>query len=216
MLRSVLAIMLVGVTSLTATASDPNDPNAASSATAETARSVLDFTVTTIDGQSKPLADYRGKTLLIVNVASKCGLTPQYAQLQALHDKYADRGLAILGFPANDFGRQEPGTNKQIKQFCTSRFGVAFDMFAKVVVTGEQQSELYRYLTSPKTNPKHAGPIKWNFTKFLVDGKGRVIERFEPRTKPDAPEVIQAIEQALAAATTVRDAGGKVGSAESD
>jgi glutathione peroxidase len=159
----------------------------------------LDFTVTDIDGNEVALDRYRGKVVMIVNVASKCGLTPQYQALQTLHERYADRGLAILGFPANEFLGQEPGTNAEIKAFCTSNYGVEFDMFAKVVVKGEGQCPLYAYLTSAETNPQFAGEIQWNFTKFLVGRDGAVGARFEPRTKPDDPQVIKAIEAALAA-----------------
>jgi glutathione peroxidase len=143
------------------------------------------------------LKKYRGKVLLIVNVASKCGLTPQYAGLQKLHEQYADRGLAILGFPANNFLRQEPGTNAQIKEFCSTKYGVGFDMFAKVSVKGHDKCELYGFLTNKQSNPEFGGELKWNFTKFLVDREGRVIGRFEPRVKPGDPEVVHAIKAAL-------------------
>lgn len=164
------------------------------------AASPLDFVMKDIEGKEKPLADYKGKVVLMVNVASQCGLTPQYAGLENLHEKYADQGLAILGFPANEFGGQEPGTNSEIKEFCTSKFGVKFDMFEKVVVKGDGTCELYRYLTSSETNPDYAGDIKWNFTKFLVGRDGKVIARFEPRTAPESDDVVGAIEKALAAA----------------
>jgi glutathione peroxidase len=165
--------------------------------TAENATSVLDFTVKDIDGQDVPLSRYRGKVVLIVNVASKCGLTSQYKDLQRLHEQYADAGLAILGFPANDFLAQEPGTNEQIKQFCMTNYGVEFDMFAKVSVKGRGKCELYRYLTSEKSNPDFGGELKWNFTKFLLNREGKVIARFGPRTRPGEANVISAIESAL-------------------
>lgn len=165
--------------------------------TAENANSALDFTVKDIDGDDVSLAKYRGKVVLIVNVASKCGFTPQYEDLQRLHEQYAGDGLAILGFPANNFLRQEPGTNEQIKQFCTTNYGVEFDMFAKVSVKGRNMCELYRYLTSKKSNPEFGGGIKWNFTKFLLDREGKVIARFGSRTRPSDPKVISAIEAAL-------------------
>lgn len=167
--------------------------------TADAAHSALDFTVKNIDGVDVPLSKFKGDVVLIVNVASKCGLTPQYEQLQQLHDKYSAAGLRILAFPANDFNQQEPGTDEDIKRFCASKYGVKFDLFSKVVVKGEKACELYKYLTSPKTGEKFAGEIKWNFTKFLVDRNGKVIERFEPKVKPDAPEVTGAIEAALKA-----------------
>lgn len=159
---------------------------------------VLDFEVQTISGESVRLDRYHGKVLLVVNVASKCGLTPQYKMLQKLHEDYAKQGLAILGFPANNFGKQEPGTNEDIAAFCEQNYGVEFDMFAKVSVAGDDQAPLYRFLTSEKTNPKFAGKISWNFEKFLVSRDGQVIARFSPRTKPDDKQVIQAIEEALA------------------
>ncbi|MGD2110047.1 MAG: glutathione peroxidase [Phycisphaerae bacterium] len=163
----------------------------------KTPTSVLDFTVKNIDGEDTPLANYRGKVVLIVNVASECGLTPQYKDLQALHDRYAKDGLAVLGFPANEFGKQEPGTNRQIKQFCTDRYGVEFDMFAKVVVKGPDTCPLYDFLTSKKTNPQFPGEIHWNFTKFLLDREGKIIARFEPRVKPSDAKVVSAVEDAL-------------------
>jgi glutathione peroxidase len=129
---------------------------------------VLNFTMKSLDGKSVDLSKYQGKVVLMVNVASKCGFTPQYKQLQALHDKYATKGLAILGFPANDFGKQEPGTNEEIASFCEKNYSVKFDMFAKVAVKGADQCPLYKYLTSSETDPKFAGPIKWNFEKFLT------------------------------------------------
>ncbi len=159
---------------------------------------VLNFTMKSLDGKSVDLSKYQGKVVLMVNVASKCGFTPQYKQLQALHDKYATKGLAILGFPANDFGRQEPGTNDEIATFCEKNFGVKFDMFSKVVVKGKGQCPLYQYLTSKETDPKFAGPIKWNFEKFLISKKGEVVARFNSPVKPDSPEVIKAIEAELA------------------
>jgi glutathione peroxidase len=158
---------------------------------------VHDFTVKTIKGQQKKLADYDGKVLLIVNVASECGLTPQYSGLEALHEKYASKGLAVLGFPANDFGAQEPGSDAEIEQFCSTKLGAKFDMFSKVAVKGEKTAPLFDYLQSTDTNPKFGGAIKWNFNKFLVDRAGNVIGRFEPKVEPLAQEVTKAIEAAL-------------------
>jgi glutathione peroxidase len=155
--------------------------------------SVHDFTVKTIDGASKNLADYRGKVLLIVNVASQCGLTPQYQGLEALHRRFAERGLRVLGFPANEFGAQEPGTNDEIKAFCTSKYDVTFDMFAKVKVKGAGQDPLFAHLTG-----ETGGDIKWNFGKFLVGKDGAILARFEPTVDPMAPEVTSAVEKALA------------------
>jgi glutathione peroxidase len=157
----------------------------------------LDFRMTSIDGEEVELAEYKGKVVLMVNVASKCGLTPQYEALQAIYEKYKDDGFVILGFPANNFGAQEPGRNAEIKEFCAVNYGVSFPMFAKISVKGEDLHPLYGFLTSKSTNPQYGGDIKWNFTKFLIDRKGKVINRFEPQTKPDSPEVVSAIESAL-------------------
>jgi glutathione peroxidase len=162
------------------------------------AKTVHDFEVAKIDGTPKKLADYDGKVTLIVNVASQCGLTPQYAGLQSLYDQYATRGFTILGFPSNDFGAQEPGTNEQIKDFCTTRFNVTFDMFAKVKVKGPGVDPLFAFLTSATTTPKFSGELKWNFNKFLVGKHGEVLARFEPTVEPTSPEVKAAIERALA------------------
>jgi glutathione peroxidase len=161
------------------------------------AKTVHDFEVAKIDGTPKKLADYDGKVTLIVNVASQCGLTPQYAGLQSLYDQYATRGFIVLGFPSNDFGAQEPGTNEQIKEFCTSRFNVTFDLFAKVKVKGPGTDPLFTFLTSPATTPKFSGELKWNFNKFLVGKHGEVLARFEPTVDPTSPEVKAAIEKAL-------------------
>jgi len=176
---------------------NPPAPTTQPAVTAETARGALDFTMKSIDGQDVPLSKYRGKVVLIVNVASKCGLTPQYEQLEALHERYGERGLVVLGFPANEFGQQEPGTNAQIKDFCTTKFGVRFDMFAKVVVKGDEQCELYKYLTAEKRGAKLGGEIRWNFTKFLIGRDGELIARFEPRVRPDDEAVTKAIAAAL-------------------
>jgi glutathione peroxidase len=161
------------------------------------AKSPLDFKLKDIDGKEVPLADYKGKVVLIVNVASKCGLTPQYDGLEALNQKYGDKGLVILGFPANEFGAQEPGTDEQIKEFCTGEYGVKFPMFSKIVVKGDGIHPLYDFLTSKETNPKFAGPISWNFEKFLIDRDGNVAARFTPRTSPDSPDLVKAIEAEL-------------------
>jgi glutathione peroxidase len=159
---------------------------------------VLNFKMKSLEGKEVDLRQYKGKVVLIVNVASQCGLTPQYEGLQALHDKYASQGLAILGFPCNQFGAQEPGTAQEIRQFCTQNYGVKFDMFDKIEVNGPNAAPLYKLLTSLETKPKGAGPVSWNFEKFLIGRDGRVIARFAPRVAPDAPELIQAIESALA------------------
>jgi glutathione peroxidase len=161
------------------------------------ASSVHDFTMKTIDGQNAPLSSYKGKVVLFVNVASKCGYTPQYAGLQKLYDEYKGKGFVIVGVPANDFGAQEPGTNEEIKTFCTRNYNVTFPMLSKVSVKGDDQAPLYQYLTSTAANPATAGDVKWNFTKFLVDKNGKVISRFESKVTPEAAELRSAIEQAL-------------------
>jgi glutathione peroxidase len=159
---------------------------------------VLDFKMKELGGKEIYLAKkYAGKVVLLVNVASQCGFTPQYEQLQALHEKYAEEGLAVVGIPCNQFGKQEPGDAEAIRKFCSTNFGVEFDLLAKVDVNGDGACPLYKFLTGEKTNGKLAGKIKWNFTKFLVDRNGRVVARFEPGTKPDDERVITAIEKAL-------------------
>jgi len=161
-------------------------------------KAVLDFTMRDIDGKDVKLDTYKGKVVMIVNTASKCGLTPQYEGLQALYDKYKDQGMVILGFPANNFMGQEPGTEAEIKEFCTLKYKVTFPMFAKISVKGEDQHPLFNFLTNKATNPDYAGDISWNFNKFLVDRKGKVVARFEPKVKPDSPDVSTAIEKYLA------------------
>jgi len=155
--------------------------------------SVYDFTLNSIDGAPAPLAAYKGKVLLLVNVASKCGFTPQYKELEAVYEKYKDKGLVIAGFPANNFGAQEPGTNDEIKTFCSRKYSVTFPMYAKISVKGADITPLYDYLTKSM-----GGDIKWNFTKFLVGRDGSIVTRFESKVKPDDPEVVAAIEKALA------------------
>lgn len=160
-------------------------------------KTVHDFTMTDIDGNKVSLADYEGKTLLIVNVASRCGLTPQYEDLQALYEKYKDQGLVILGFPANNFMGQEPGTDAEIKAFCNNKFDVSFPMFSKISVKGKDQDPLYQYLTQKEENGVIQAPVKWNFQKFLIDKQGKVVTSFSPRTKVNEQEVIEAIEAQL-------------------
>ena len=154
------------------------------------------FTLNSIDGKPAPLADYKGKVVLIVNVASQCGYTPQYSALEAIYEKYKDRGFVIVGFPANNFGAQEPGTNAEIKTFCSRKYNVTFPMYAKISVKGSDQAPLYAYLTK-ETGTGIAGEIKWNFTKFLVDRNGNVVQRFEPAVTPDSTEVTTSIEKQL-------------------
>ena len=163
------------------------------------AKTIHDFSATTLDGKSRSLADYRGKVALIVNVASECGLTPQYKGLEELHEAYASQGLAVLGFPANEFGAQEPGSNAEIQAFCATKYGVKFDMFGKVRVKGAGIDPLFAFLTSPEDNAKFSGDIKWNFNKFLVGKDGTVLARFEPQVEPTHADVKAAIERALQA-----------------
>ena len=157
-----------------------------------------DFKAKTIDGADKSLQDYAGKALLVVNVASRCGLTPQYEGLQALYQQYGSRGLEVLGFPCNQFGGQEPGTEEQIKGFCETRYAVSFPLFAKLEVNGAARHPLYAFLTTQPTQPDGPGDIVWNFAKFLVDKQGKVVARFAPTVTPSDPELVQAIEGTLA------------------
>jgi len=162
------------------------------SALAFAASSAHEFTLKSIDGKDVPLSTFKGKAVLFVNVASRCGYTPQYAGLEALYQKYRDRGLVVVGVPANNFGGQEPGTNEEIKEFCTRKYNVTFPMMSKVSVKGGDINPLYAWLTSST-----GGDVRWNFTKFLVGKDGKVISRFESGVKPDAAELTGAIEKAL-------------------
>ncbi len=164
---------------------------------ATTAGGVYGFRMKTIDGDPTTLAPYKGKVLLLVNVASACGFTPQYSALEAVYEKYKDRGLVVVGIPANNFANQESGSEAEIKTFCNNKYHVTFPMMSKVSVLGATQTPLFGYLTSSTTDPKFAGDIKWNFTKFLIGRDGKPVNRFEPATKPDSPEVLAAIEGAL-------------------
>jgi len=161
------------------------------------ADSVYTFTPTAIDGKPAPMAAFKGKVMLLVNVASKCGFTPQYKGLEAVYEQYKDRGFVIVGFPANNFGGQEPGTNAEILDFCSRNYSVSFPMMSKISVKGDDQAPLYRFLTGGAANPALAGDIKWNFTKFLVDRDGKVVARFEPAVTPDSSDVKSAIEKIL-------------------
>jgi glutathione peroxidase len=160
--------------------------------------SLHDFSHKTIDGAQQSLADYKGKVLLVVNVASRCGLTPHYAGMQSLYDDTKARGFAVLGFPCNQFAGQEPGSEADIKSFCSTKYGVTFPMFAKLDVNGATRSPLYAWLTSQATKPDGPGDIAWNFAKFVIGKNGQVAARFNPRTEATAPEVRAAIDAALA------------------
>jgi glutathione peroxidase len=161
-------------------------------------KTVFDYTLSSIDGQPAPLSTYKGKVVMLVNVASRCGFTPQYSALEAIYEKYKERGFVIVGIPANNFGSQEPGTNQEIKTFCQSKYNVKFPMMSKVSVKGDDQTPLYQFLTDKSANPKTGGDIQWNFTKFLIGPDGQILARFEPKVTPDSPEVTSAIESALA------------------
>jgi len=163
------------------------------------ASSVHEFTLNALNGTPTPLASYKGKVMLIVNVASQCGYTYQYEGLQALYVKYKDKGLVVAGFPANNFGGQEPGSDAEIGAFCKSKFGVTFPMFSKISVAGDDKAPLYRFLTDKAANPKTGGEIPWNFTKYLVDRNGKVLARFDAPVEPESKELTSAIEAALAA-----------------
>jgi glutathione peroxidase len=183
----ILIVVIIGFWSLTISAEKKEKKM-------EQAQKLYSFTMKTIDGKDKPLSDYKGKVLLIVNVASKCGHTPQYKGLEEIYKKYKDRGFMILGFPANNFLHQEPGTNEDIKKFCTLNYGVTFDMFSKISVKGNDQHPLYKYLTeeSPAT-----GPVKWNFQKYLVNRNGVIVEKIAPGVEPTELEVLDKIEKLL-------------------
>jgi glutathione peroxidase len=159
--------------------------------------SLGDVDVTTLTGQDGTLGDYAGKALLVVNVASKCGLTPQYEGLERLHERYAGRGFAVLGFPSNQFNGQEPGSNEEIAEFCSATYGVTFPMFSKTDVNGEDRHPLYQQLTTVEDDKGEAGDVAWNFEKFLISPTGEVVGRFRPRTLPESDEVIGAIEAVL-------------------
>ena len=159
--------------------------------------SVYDFTLRDIEGLEKNLESYANQTLLVVNVASECGLTPQYAGLQRLYEKYKAQSFAVLAFPCNDFGSQEPGDESAIKDFCERRYQVSFPLFSKIHVLGHDKHPLYAFLTTEPTQPDGPGDIAWNFAKFIVDGKGRVVARFSPQTEPFDPELVRVLEQTL-------------------
>lgn len=191
------ALLLVGVLAMNQIASAA-DVKVSAGVQANPA-SPLNQAMKTLDGKPvNPAEKYAGKVVLLVNVASKCGLTPQYKQLEALHEKYADQGLAIVGVPCNQFNGQEPGTAAEISEFCAKNYDVQFDLLEKTDVNGEHACPLYKWLTSKETNAESPGPIQWNFEKFLFNRHGELVARFAPRTTPDAQEVVAAIETELA------------------
>ncbi len=160
-------------------------------------QSVYDFTMENIRGEAVQLSQYKGKVIMIVNTASKCGFTYQYEGLENLYQTYKDSDFVILGFPANNFLKQEPGSNEEIAEFCRINYGVTFPMFSKISVKGKDIHPLYEYLTSKKTNPEFSGSISWNFNKFLISKEGKIIDRFGSREKPESEKIIAAIEKAL-------------------
>lgn len=188
------AVLMIGVAIFAITnSSQTNDQSKGG----EKVDSIYGFNMNDIEGKSVSLEQYRGKVLMLVNVASKCGLTPQYEGLEKLYRTYKDRGLVILGFPANNFAGQEPGTNEEIKSFCSLNYNVTFPLFSKISVKGADIHPLFKFLTDQETNPRFGGEIKWNFNKFLVDKNGQIIARFEPQVKPESEQVAQSVENAL-------------------
>jgi glutathione peroxidase len=187
MLRCCLATFAVGLMMSTASFSFADEHECA-----------LDFKAKTIDGAEVDLEDYEGKVVLVVNVASECGLTPQYKGLQSLYDQNKDKGFVILAFPCNQFGSQEPGSNTEIKEFCSSKFHVSFPMFSKVDVNGDEAAPIYKYLTSKEVPPAGKGKISWNFEKFLIGRDGKLVNRFSPKTTPSDAELVKAVEAELA------------------
>ena len=161
--------------------------------------SALDFKVQDINGKEVDLSQYKGNVVLIINVASKCGNTPQYKGMEAMYKKYAEQGFVILGFPANNYGHQEPGTDAEIKTFCTSKFDVTFPMMSKISTMGDDKAPIFKFLTEKPTAGDFAGEVEWNFTKFLVDRNGSLIARFGNKIKPEDPQVTDEVEKALAA-----------------
>lgn len=188
MTRFALAILTTAAVAALGLAADKKE---------EKVKGPLDFVLTDIDGKEHKLDQYKGKVVLLVNVASKCGYTPQYTGLQKLYETHGKDGLVVIGVPANEFGKQEPGSDADIKEFCTSKYKVTFPMLSKVVVKGDGMTPLYAYLTGKDTNPKYAGDIKWNFEKFLINKKGEVVGRFASKVAPDSDELTKAIKAEL-------------------
>ncbi len=188
---------LAGVTDATANGAEAKPAVTAYPDVKTSVPDVLKFAMKDIDGKTVNLARYQGDVVMIVNVASACGNTPQYADLQKMYTANKDKGFVILGFPANDFNMQEPGTDAEIKAFCTGKYNVTFPIFSKIVVKGDTQAPLYKYLTDPTTDPKFGKAIDWNFAKFLVNRKGEIVARFPATMKPTDPAIVSAVENAL-------------------
>lgn len=184
--------LLLSIAGLTACSSGNKNISYINSPTMEnSAASVHDFVMLSLEGDTIPLSDFAGKVLVIVNVASKCGLTPQYKEIEAFYRKYKDKGVEVLGFPANNFLSQEPGTNEDIREFCERNYGVTFNMFSKISVKGKNMAPLYQYLTSKEKNGVEDAPVKWNFQKFLVDGNGKLVRSFSPKTSVEDPNSLE-------------------------
>jgi glutathione peroxidase-family protein len=192
---TIVTFVLMLVFSFFITACEQKPSNKKSEANME--NNFYSFTMNDIDGEAVSLSQYQGKVILVVNVASKCGFTKQYSGLEQLYEKYKDEGFTILGFPANNFLRQEPGTDSEIKSFCTTKYNVTFPMFSKISVKGKNIHPLYEYLTSPEENGEFGKPIKWNFNKFLIGKDGETINRFPSKTVPMDAQIIEALEGAL-------------------
>lgn len=190
-MRTLLTVALALVTGFVMTANQ----NASADTTEQDC--ALDHKMRDIDGKTVDLEDFEGNVVLVVNTASRCGLTRHYAGLQDLYEKYQEKGLVVIGFPCNQFGGQEPGTEADIKQFCSSKYSVTFPMMSKVEVNGEDACDLYKQLTSTKVEPAGDGPISWNFEKFVIDRDGKLVNRFAPRTAPNDEKLIEAIEKLL-------------------
>jgi glutathione peroxidase len=190
-MKSAMSTILMAVTAMIAGAADKPKEAAMSGP--------LNFKMNDIDGKEVDLASYKGKVVLLVNVASRCGYTKQYTGLQAIYSKHEKDGLVVIGIPANEFGAQEPGSDTEIKKFCSSKYNVTFPMMSKVVVKGDGICPLYKYLTSAETNSKHAGEISWNFEKFLINRKGEVVGRYKSKVDPESEELTKAIATELAA-----------------
>ena len=197
MIKIIAVVLLVAVAAIAAGAYKFGFILDPSPAEPTGAKSVYEFTMKDIDGKDIKLDAYKGKVLLIVNTASKCGYTPQYEGLQSLYDKSKDKGFVVLGFPANNFMGQEPGTEAEIKEFCTLKYKVTFPMFAKISVKGEDQHPLYNFLTNKATDPQFAGDITWNFNKFLIDRNGKVVARFGTKEEPTGQAITDAVEKYL-------------------
>ncbi len=200
-LRSLSIIAFLGGSVLFADKAQAQPPVTLASSTSQVdtnekvlSTQIYDFTMDDIDGKPRPLREFKGKVVMVVNTASFCGNTPQYAGLQTLYEQYRDQGFTILAFPANDFGKQEPGDNKEIAEFCYTKYSLEFPLFSKITVLGDQKHPLYRYLTE---QTPFKGEIKWNFQKFLIDRTGHVIARYQPKQQPLTPEIVNDIETAL-------------------